>query len=254
MAETDSMFVSPLPPTPGGDIGANGVDDESSEGESGQENETLSTKKTVKKIAPSKSTLRPAAKRNVAPVAMKAPRSASAAQTVVRRGKTVPISKPNAAKTTRKIAVVDPKAKTKEAAGGGIKKPHRFRPGTVALRDIRFNQKNAHKAFAIKKLPFERVVREIVQNQTDQPLKIKRSALEALQQGTEEFASRMFTGAMNNVCISRVQTLYPEHLLVWLLTDEVGYNVCGHLISDDIVRGLGMQPRCGPNAFNFRIN
>ena len=44
---------------------------------------------------------------------------------------------------------------------GGIKKPHRFRPGTVALREIRRYQKSTE--LLIRKLPFQRLVREIAQ-------------------------------------------------------------------------------------------
>ena len=42
---------------------------------------------------------------------------------------------------------------------GGIKKPHRYRPGTVALRDIRKYQKSTENL--IKKAPFQRLVREV---------------------------------------------------------------------------------------------
>ncbi len=42
---------------------------------------------------------------------------------------------------------------------GGMKKPHRYRPGTVALREIRKYQKSTD--LLIRKLPFQRVVREI---------------------------------------------------------------------------------------------
>ena len=45
------------------------------------------------------------------------------------------------------------------AATGGVKKPHRFRPGTVALREIRRYQKSVELLF--RKLPFQRLVREI---------------------------------------------------------------------------------------------
>ncbi len=44
---------------------------------------------------------------------------------------------------------------------GGVKKPHRFRPGTVALREIRRFQKSTE--LLIRKLPFQRLVREIAQ-------------------------------------------------------------------------------------------
>ena len=41
----------------------------------------------------------------------------------------------------------------------GIKKPHRYRPGTVAVREIRKFQKSTD--LLIRKLPFQRVVKEI---------------------------------------------------------------------------------------------
>ena len=48
------------------------------------------------------------------------------------------------------------------AIAGGMKKPHRYRPGTVALREIRKYQKSTD--LLIRKLPFQRVVKEIAQN------------------------------------------------------------------------------------------
>ena len=48
------------------------------------------------------------------------------------------------------------------ARDGGIKKPHRYRPGTVALREIRRYQKSTE--LLIRKLPFQRLVREIAQD------------------------------------------------------------------------------------------
>ena len=43
--------------------------------------------------------------------------------------------------------------------GGGVKKPHRYRPGTIALREIHRFQKTTE--LLIRKAPFQRVVREI---------------------------------------------------------------------------------------------
>jgi histone H3 len=55
------------------------------------------------------------------------------------------------------------KAARKSApATGGVKKPHRYRPGTVALREIRKYQKSTE--LLIRKLPFQRLVREIAQD------------------------------------------------------------------------------------------
>merc|ERR1711939_1171603 len=42
---------------------------------------------------------------------------------------------------------------------GGVKKPHRYKPGTVTLREIRRYQKSTE--LLIRKLPFQRLVREI---------------------------------------------------------------------------------------------
>uniref|UniRef100_A0A8C8UG46 Core Histone H2A/H2B/H3 domain-containing protein n=1 Tax=Peromyscus maniculatus bairdii TaxID=230844 RepID=A0A8C8UG46_PERMB len=41
---------------------------------------------------------------------------------------------------------------------GGVKKPHRYRPGTVALREIRRYQKSTE--LLIRKLPFQRLANE----------------------------------------------------------------------------------------------
>ena len=65
---------------------------------------------------------------------------------------------------------------------GGIKKPHRYRPGTVALREIRKYQKSTE--LLIRKLPFQRLVKEIAQDfKTD--LRFQSSAILALQESAE---------------------------------------------------------------------
>ena len=63
------------------------------------------------------------------------------------------------------------KAARKSApATGGCKKPHRYRPGTVALREIRKYQKTTE--LRLRKLPFQRLVREVAQDfKTDLRLK-----------------------------------------------------------------------------------
>ena len=47
-------------------------------------------------------------------------------------------------------------------ATGGFKKPHRYRPGTVALREIRRYRKSTD--LLIRKMPFQRLAREVVQD------------------------------------------------------------------------------------------
>ena len=53
-------------------------------------------------------------------------------------------------------------ARKSAPANGGYKKPHRYRPGTVALREIRRYQKSTD--LLIRKLPFQRLVREITED------------------------------------------------------------------------------------------
>ena len=61
-------------------------------------------------------------------------------------------------KAPRKHLAERPARKTTQVLGG-IKKPHRYRPGTVALREIRKYQKGTE--LLIRKLPFQRLVRKI---------------------------------------------------------------------------------------------
>ena len=88
------------------------------------------------------------------------------------------------------------KAARKSApAPGGIKKPHRYRPGTVALREIRKYQKSTE--FLIRKAPFQRLVREITQNQKAD-LRFQSSALGASQEASEAYLVGLFEDT--NLC------------------------------------------------------
>ena len=62
---------------------------------------------------------------------------------------------------------------------GGVKKPHRYRPGTVALREIRRYQKSTE--LLIRKAAFGRLVREIAQD-FQQDLRYKTTTMLALQE------------------------------------------------------------------------
>ena len=77
----------------------------------------------------------------------------------------------------------------------GIKKPHRYRPGTVALREIRKYQKTTE--LLIRKLPFQRLVRELAQDLKNE-LRFQSSALLALQEATEAYIVGLFEDT--NLC------------------------------------------------------
>ncbi|CAN1764605.1 Histone H3.2, partial [Linum perenne] len=78
------------------------------------------------------------------------------------------------------------KAARKSApATGGVKKPHRFRPGTKSTELL------------IRKLPFQRLVREIAQDfKTD--LRFQSSAVSALQEAAEAYLVGLFEDT--NLC------------------------------------------------------
>ena len=76
------------------------------------------------------------------------------------------------------------KAARKSApAAGGVKKPHRYRPGTVALREIRRYQKSTE--LLIRKAPFQRLCRDIAHGLGEKGFRWQGSALQALQEAAE---------------------------------------------------------------------
>jgi histone H3 len=102
------------------------------------------------------------------------------------------------------------KAARKSApATGGVKKPHRYRPGTVALREIRKYQKSTE--LLIRKLPFQRLVREIAQDfKTD--LRFQSSAVLALQEASEAYLVGLFEDT--NLCAIHAKrvTIMPKDI------------------------------------------
>ena len=92
---------------------------------------------------------------------------------------------------------------------GGIKKPHRFRPGTVALREIKRYQKSTE--LLIKRLPFQRLVKEIAQNYKSD-LRFQASAVIALQEAAESYMVSLFQDT--NLCAIHAKrvTIMPKDM------------------------------------------
>ena len=78
---------------------------------------------------------------------------------------------------------------------GGVKKPHRYRPGTVALREIRRYQSTSD--LLIRKLPFQWLVREIAQSMKND-LRFQSTAILALQEASEAYLVSLFEDT--NLC------------------------------------------------------
>ena len=72
---------------------------------------------------------------------------------------------------------------------------HHYRPGTLTLREIRHYQKRTN--LLIKRAPFARLVREIVQD-FKQDLRFQNSAIGALQEAAEAYIVRLFEDT--NLC------------------------------------------------------
>ena len=92
---------------------------------------------------------------------------------------------------------------------GGVKKPHRFRPGTVALHEIRRYQKSTE--LLIRKLPFNRLVREIAQDiKTD--LRFQAQAIAAPQEASEDYLVKLFEDT--NLCAIHAKrvTIMPKDI------------------------------------------
>ncbi len=123
------------------------------------------------------------------------------------------------------------KAARKSApATGGVKKPHRYRPGTVALREIRRYQKSTD--LLIRKLPFQRLVREIAQD-FKSDLRFQGSAVLALQEAAEAYLVGLFEDT--NLCAIHAKrvTIMPKVRPVTTSTFPKLHPVSYQLISFD---------------------
>ncbi|TKR96060.1 hypothetical protein L596_010137 [Steinernema carpocapsae] len=115
---------------------------------------------------------------------------------------------PPGGKVPRKQIAAKAARKT-DPAPGGLKKARRYRPGTVALREIRRYQKSTE--LLIRKLPFQRLVREIAQDfKTD--LRFQSSAVLALQEAAESFLVGLFEDT--NLCAIHAKrvTIMPRDI------------------------------------------
>lgn len=108
-----------------------------------------------------------------------------------------------------------PKAKPCPKHGYGFsfgmgQKPHRFLPGTVALRKIRFYQKQSS-CLHIGMLPFQRLVREIGQDyKTD--LRFSKEAVALLQYAAEHYLVKLLEDTNLNAIHAKRQKIEPKDI------------------------------------------
>ncbi|XP_020939043.1 LOW QUALITY PROTEIN: histone H3.1, partial [Sus scrofa] len=93
-------------------------------------------------------------------------------------------------------------------ATGGVKKPHRFRPDTVALHEIRlYRQKSTE--LLVHKLLFQRLVREIAQD-FKADLSFQSSAVMALREACEAYLVGFFEDASLCAIHAKRVTITPK--------------------------------------------
>ena len=97
----------------------------------------------------------------------------------------------------------------KPLQNGNVKKPHRYRPGTVALREIRRLQKSTD--LILRRAPFQRLVRERAQIYKSD-LRFQSSALLALQEAAEAYLVGLFEDT--NLCAIHAKrvTITPKDM------------------------------------------
>jgi histone H3 len=95
------------------------------------------------------------------------------------------------------------------AVPGTAKRPRRYRPGTIALRDIRRYQKSTE--LLIQKLPFQRLVRAIAAG-ISQDLRFQSHAILALQEASEAYLVGLMEDT--NLCAmhARRVTILPKDM------------------------------------------
>ena len=126
--------------------------------------------------------------------------------------------------TAKKMATKAAKKSGMKAPKGGVKKCYRYRPGTIALKQIRQYQKSTE--LLIRKLPFQWLVREIASDSEVilSPLcgkvRFQSAAIMALQEASEAYLVGLFEDS--NLCgihAKRV-TIMPKDI-------QLARRICG---------------------------
>ena len=114
------------------------------------------------------------------------------------------------AKAGKNMAYFMQLTKRRSMVQTGGKKPHRYRPGTVALREIRQYQKSTE--LLIRKLPFQRVVRALTDLHATTDLRFQSAAISAMQEACEAYLVGLFQDC--NLCAIHAKrvTIMPKDI------------------------------------------
>ena len=117
---------------------------------------------------------------------------------------------PQTKKTKKKGKKAQGGGKTLPASQQGTKKPRRYRLGTVALQEIQRYQKSTE--LLIRKLPFQRLVREIAKDLGKMSIRFQSGAIIALQEASEAYLVGLLEDC--NLCAIHVKrvTIVPKDI------------------------------------------
>ena len=117
---------------------------------------------------------------------------------------------PQTKETKKKGKKAQGGGKTLPASQQGKPKPQRYRLGTVALREIRRYQKSTE--LLIRKLPFQRLVREIAQDLGKRDARFQSGAIIALQEASEAYLVSLLEDS--NLCAIHAKrvTIMPKDI------------------------------------------
>ena len=91
-----------------------------------------------------------------------------------------------------------------------VKKKLRYRPGQLALREIKRLQSQHN--LLIPKLPFARLVRELIRQQAGTDYLVQMSALECLQEAAESYLTGLFEDTNLATIHAKRVTIMPRDL------------------------------------------
>ncbi|CDW91851.1 histone h3 [Stylonychia lemnae] len=131
--------------------------------------------------------------------------------------------------------------KKKRAPADEGRKSHKFKPGTVALREIKYYQKATR--LLIQKLPFQRLVREIM-SKYDAQYRVQSQALLAIQESAECYLTGIYEDA--NLC-----ALHANRVTLKLKDIQLAMRIRGDQYKDHATEGLGRRPTAHEQQ-NFR--
>ena len=114
---------------------------------------------------------------------------------------------------TKNILTTGPVKQPRHPPKGKIRKKRRFRSGTVALRQIRKYQKSTE--LLIRKLPFQRLLREVVYEMKKKDYRFQSTAILAMQEAAEAFLIRMFEQCNHIAIHGKRVTVQQKDVQLW---------------------------------------